>query len=179
MAKIYKTAKGKTLNMAALIAKNEGVRAVGNMNVNARGDEIDSKNQPIKTRQQTVQAYYKKQVTAPVAETPVNPQQAAVKALTEDNIPTPVVAQPVVEPVVFPDDVIENDETENQLTDPVMDAVSKLDAVDQPLQPLADVVEQLQAPVQAPVAPVTSDPAPTSGLAAAIQKIKDNKSLKG
>ena len=169
MSKIYKTAKGKTLNMAALVAKNEGVRAVGNMNVNARGDEVDSKNQPVKTRQQTVQAYYKKQISNPQPEAPqVTPQQAAVKALTEDNITAPVVPQPAAEPVVFPDDVVENDEMEESLADPVIDAVSKLDAVDQPLQPLRDVVEAVQKPANA---------APT-GLAAAIQKVKDNKSLK-
>lgn len=38
----YRTAQGKTLDMSALMAKNERVRAVGNMPVNARGDSIDS-----------------------------------------------------------------------------------------------------------------------------------------
>jgi hypothetical protein len=41
MAK-YKTALGRTIDMAALAAKNEKTRAVGNMKVNARGDSIDS-----------------------------------------------------------------------------------------------------------------------------------------
>jgi hypothetical protein len=39
----YKSALGKTVDMAALAAKNERVRAVGNLPVNARGDTIDSK----------------------------------------------------------------------------------------------------------------------------------------
>lgn len=39
---VYRTAQGKSLDMAALAAKNEKTRAVGNMNVNARGDTIDS-----------------------------------------------------------------------------------------------------------------------------------------
>jgi hypothetical protein len=39
--KQYRTAQGKTLDMAALAAKNERVRAVGNMRVNARGDTVD------------------------------------------------------------------------------------------------------------------------------------------
>jgi hypothetical protein len=43
MASIYRTAQGKTLDMAALRAKNEKTRAVGNVkNLNARGDTIDS-----------------------------------------------------------------------------------------------------------------------------------------
>jgi len=37
-----KTALGKTLDMGALISRNEKSRAVGNMKVNARGDTIDS-----------------------------------------------------------------------------------------------------------------------------------------
>lgn len=39
---IYRTAQGRKLDMAQLAAKNERTRAVGNMNVNARGDTIDS-----------------------------------------------------------------------------------------------------------------------------------------
>lgn len=40
MAK-YRTAQGKVVDMSQLAAKNERVRAVGNMSVNARGDTID------------------------------------------------------------------------------------------------------------------------------------------
>lgn len=42
MQKVYRTAKGKVLNMSELAARNEKSRAVGNMKVNARGDTIDS-----------------------------------------------------------------------------------------------------------------------------------------
>ena len=38
---VYRTAQGKQIDMAALAAKNEKTRAVGNMKVNARGDTID------------------------------------------------------------------------------------------------------------------------------------------
>lgn len=38
----HRSALGKTLDMGQIAAKNEHVRAVGNMNVNARGDTIDS-----------------------------------------------------------------------------------------------------------------------------------------
>jgi flagellar hook-basal body complex protein FliE len=36
----YRSAMGKTVDMASLMAKNETTRAVGNMSVNARGDTI-------------------------------------------------------------------------------------------------------------------------------------------
>ena len=38
---VYRTAQGKQIDMAALAARNEKTRAVGNMKVNARGDTID------------------------------------------------------------------------------------------------------------------------------------------
>lgn len=38
----YRTANGKMVDMAALAAQNELTRAVGNANMNARGDKIDS-----------------------------------------------------------------------------------------------------------------------------------------
>ena len=40
--KIYRTARGKTVDMGTLRLQNEKVRAVGNMGVNARGDRIDA-----------------------------------------------------------------------------------------------------------------------------------------
>ena len=37
----HRTAMGKSIDMAGLIARNEKTRAVGNKSVNARGDSID------------------------------------------------------------------------------------------------------------------------------------------
>lgn len=56
--KIYKTAMGKTVDMGALMLQNEHVRAVGNMNVNARGDLLDSNNQVIDQKNRQVQRQY-------------------------------------------------------------------------------------------------------------------------
>lgn len=39
--KIYRTAKGKSVDIGSLRLQNEHVRAVGNMGVNSRGDRID------------------------------------------------------------------------------------------------------------------------------------------
>lgn len=59
---VYKTAQGKLVDMGKLILQNEHVRAVGNMNVNARGDILDDKNQIIAKRQQQLQRNYNRQV---------------------------------------------------------------------------------------------------------------------
>ncbi len=62
--KVYKTAMGKTVDLGALILQNEQVRAVGNMNVNAAGDLIDSNNQIIDNRNRQVQRQYNKQTSS-------------------------------------------------------------------------------------------------------------------
>lgn len=87
----YRTALGRTLDMAALVAKNEKTRAVGNMSVNARGDTIDSHGRIItpvtqKTSdgyQKTVKnksAQMKEQVSNNLSQEVVRPQQMAVAA---------------------------------------------------------------------------------------------------
>jgi hypothetical protein len=52
--KIYRTAQGRIVDFGALQAQNEQVRAVGNMQVNARGDKLDADGNIISTRAQQV-----------------------------------------------------------------------------------------------------------------------------
>ena len=52
--KVYRTAQGKLVDLGALEAQNQHVRAVGNMNVNARGDKIDANGNVISTRAEQV-----------------------------------------------------------------------------------------------------------------------------
>jgi hypothetical protein len=77
--KIYRTAQGKTVDLGALQLRNENVRAVGNMSVNARGDLIDSGNRPIDSRNQQVARQYRRQTTN-VTDTPVRSSQATKSA---------------------------------------------------------------------------------------------------
>jgi hypothetical protein len=53
---------GKMVDMAALAAKNEHVRAVGNMKVNARGDIIDDHGRIVKTITERTNEHYAKTV---------------------------------------------------------------------------------------------------------------------
>ena len=57
---VYRSANGKSVDMGALRLKNENVRAVGNMKVNARGDLVDDKNQVITTKNDQVNQGYNK-----------------------------------------------------------------------------------------------------------------------
>ena len=52
---VYQTAQGQSVDLGAIVLKNEHVRAVGNMNVNARGDRIDADNRVVDQRNQQVQ----------------------------------------------------------------------------------------------------------------------------
>ena len=52
--KIYRSAQGKIVDFGALQVQNETVRAVGNMQVNARGDKLDADGNIISTRSQQV-----------------------------------------------------------------------------------------------------------------------------
>lgn len=79
--KVYRTAQGKMVDLGALQLRNENVRAVGNMGVNARGDLLDSMDQPIDTRNNRVAKQYRRQ-TSNVSNTPV-----AGKKSSQVNIP--------------------------------------------------------------------------------------------
>jgi len=59
--KVYKSAMGKPVDMGALMLQNEQIRAVGNMNINARGDVLDSQNRVIEPRNKTAQRQYRRQ----------------------------------------------------------------------------------------------------------------------
>ena len=61
---IYKSSRGKSVDMGALRLKNEKERAVGNMKVNARGDAVDDKNVPVQSRPQQVHKQYQQQIQA-------------------------------------------------------------------------------------------------------------------
>jgi hypothetical protein len=89
--KIYKSAMGKTVDLGALLLQNEQVRAVGNMNVNARGDVIDGVNRIIDQKNRQVQRHYRKQTNVqdtPVATSTIKARQVAQEAQT-----TPVTVQ--------------------------------------------------------------------------------------
>ena len=49
--RMYRTMQGRMIDIEKLRAANEDIRAVGNMNVNARGDVIGPNGQIVKTKQ--------------------------------------------------------------------------------------------------------------------------------
>ena len=70
---IYKSARGKTIDMSNLATKHEKTRAVGNMKSNARGDLLDAQNKIIQDASSRVAESYNKTVVnapKPVVKTP-------------------------------------------------------------------------------------------------------------
>jgi hypothetical protein len=59
---VYRSANGKPVDMGALRLKNEKTRAVGNMKVNARGDEINERGQVIRKKTEQVSNQYQRQI---------------------------------------------------------------------------------------------------------------------
>tara|TARA_B100001057_G_C22824144_1_gene940668 strand:- start:653 stop:1162 length:510 start_codon:yes stop_codon:yes gene_type:complete len=54
----YRTANGKQVDMDTLALKNETVIAVGNMNVNARGDVLGQGGRIVKSREEVMSEHY-------------------------------------------------------------------------------------------------------------------------
>lgn len=83
---MHRTAMGKQIDMGALIAKNERVRAVGNKKVNARGDTIDSNGKIIVPNTERVNGSYNKTVgnrSAQVKSNPTKQKQSISEELSE------------------------------------------------------------------------------------------------
>lgn len=62
MTKVYKTANGQKIDMERMRLQNEQAPAIGNMHVNARGDEIDSRGNIVRTRNDIVRDSYKNKI---------------------------------------------------------------------------------------------------------------------
>ena len=103
MGRIYKSANGQEIDMDRLVAKNEKVRAVGNMNVNARGDVVDNANKVTSPRAAQVNKSYRKQTGNVAQDLPiVSSKKAAEKLAAELAIEEPIVGldeEPAIEEV--------------------------------------------------------------------------------
>ena len=61
----YRSAQGKQVDFNALLSQNETVPALGNMGVNARGDQITSDGVIVKTGDQIMSEYHKMNTMVP------------------------------------------------------------------------------------------------------------------
>lgn len=109
MASGYRSAQGKSIDMSVLQKQNEQVRAVGNMNVNARGDLVDNNNQVIQNRNASVAGQYNRTVNQAVAKqyTPAHTPQPTHAAIEpdlsqEERAMFEELDDPTIEPIIEP-----------------------------------------------------------------------------
>ena len=102
--KVYKSAMGKAVDLGSLILQNEGVRAVGNMNVNARGDRLDSNNQVLETKPRQIQRQNARTTNVSATDVHTSSIKARRQAAAEPKTEAPVapMAPPQPETVTQP-----------------------------------------------------------------------------
>lgn len=84
---VYRTMQGKTVDMEKLMRQNELTPAVGNMSVNARGDELGEGGKIVRRREDVVQAYYEghpESKPTPKSEAVAEPSPAPVVKKAKD-----------------------------------------------------------------------------------------------
>lgn len=94
MKRVYTTANGKRINLDALIAQNETTIAVGNMKVNAKGDELGPGGKVEKTKDKLIADYYKLNTPVATDGIPQSVKKEVSRDLTDDWI-EPVVQTPI------------------------------------------------------------------------------------
>lgn len=75
MSRVYRSAQGKLVDIEKLRLANEDTIAVGNMKVNARGDQLGPGGRVVKTRNQLMKEYYA--LNTPTSVPNANPQSTA------------------------------------------------------------------------------------------------------
>lgn len=119
----YKSNKGKIVDFQSLLAQYGDQPAVGNMNVNARGDLIGKGGQVIQKAEDRARAYYKDNPKSSTAskssikgpmpdevkqpQSDMSPKVKTAEAMKTEQAQTTVPKQPVAEPDEFdaPDDM--------------------------------------------------------------------------
>lgn len=121
--KQYRTAMGKTVDMGALMLQNETARAVGNMNVNARGDRLDSNNQIIDRKSRQAQRQYQKQsnVTG----------EALSGQLPKKSAPAPIQPSDTFNDLPDDNDVVRTESNTEELQGGLAAAIAKAKTVQQ------------------------------------------------
>lgn len=75
MGKVYKTMQGREVDMDKLMSQHELMPAVGNVRVNARGDELGAGGTIIKKREEIMAEYYENNPKATPETQPVKTKQ--------------------------------------------------------------------------------------------------------
>lgn len=123
MKRVYTTANGKRVSIDAIIAQNESTIAVGNMKVNARGDQLGPGGKVEVTRDKIMNDHYKLNTPMAIDEPPQPRRRETAKDLTDN----------WVEPVVEQASVAETSDPQPKLRGSLADSVAKSQPVGKPV----------------------------------------------
>ena len=148
MAKTYRTAQGKSLDIERLRLQNEFVPAIGNMRVNARGDQLGPGGRVVKSREDMVNEYYQNNLSSKstkaklnTAEPDIIPTKGGKSKRVETFEPGNIEIDDFVETTVAEPEILEDD-----FEDPIVEPAN--------LEPEVEEVE-VQEPVESQVSSVT------------------------
>ncbi len=96
--RMYRTMQGRMVDIEKLRAANESVQAVGNMNVNARGDVLGPGGQVATPKQKIIQKYYE-QPKGMVNDTPIRYKSSPAPEKAKETVKPIKKMSPVAEPV--------------------------------------------------------------------------------
>jgi uncharacterized membrane-anchored protein len=132
--KQYRSAMGKTVDMGSLLLQNEGVRAVGNMGVNARGDVINGNNRIIEKKSRQVQRHNRR--TTNVSNAPVATSTTALRKARAEEL-SPVASEDTFTDLPEDNDIIAKtvaDTTDNPMLGGLAGAIARSRTVQQELE---------------------------------------------
>jgi len=150
--KTYRTSSGQQVDFGALLLNNETVPALGNMNVNARGDEIDPAGNITKSREEIMREY--NELNTMVPQDGAIPEGTGLEADDDWQDWQPPVTTP--EPAPVANMTVPTETVTASVEEPVVEA------------PVGTNVGQQIADQAEAEAPKT----PTGGLAAAVAAAK-------
>jgi hypothetical protein len=162
MAKSYRSAQGKTIDMESLRLQNELVPAVGNMRVNARGDQLGPGGKIVKSREQMLDDHYNSNIRRTRDDD--GSDEIPTSGGKARKVEKVAQAEPMVEVDIFDDDEPEPVVVQEEIPAPVVQApkpaprkrVTKKKAQPAPEPVAASVTEEVTI-TQEP----TVEPAPT------------------
>ncbi|MAK20510.1 MAG: hypothetical protein CMA05_04270 [Euryarchaeota archaeon] len=82
-----KSNRGQSIDMDALIAANKESPAVGNMKVNAAGDEMGPGGEIVRPNEDRVRAYYKENPSSSTSQVSLKGEMPTVKAEPDKDVP--------------------------------------------------------------------------------------------
>lgn len=169
---VYKTANGKALDMGALVARNEDVKAVGNMGVNAKGEKVEPRysNKPKQEYDGRLNKRPEKsRGKVRVTHGRLSPALSAMDHDARDKAPAFKPVNLAEEPAFVDFSAVNIAEQIEAVADQLVDQIA--DVTEEELIEIADVVEPT---------PVEEAPKPEKlvGLAAAMAKAKKAKGSK-